>query len=48
MFTLGTVLGLRTEYTIPVSWGVLVARGRLEYTHNFSSNSDAAHGLCGP
>lgn len=44
VFTLGTVLGLRTEYTIPVSWGVLVARGRLEYTHNFSSNSDAAMG----
>ncbi len=36
---LSATLGLRGEYTIPMSWGELKPRARLEYTHDFSGNS---------
>ncbi|MCK0208669.1 putative Ig domain-containing protein [Starkeya koreensis] len=39
--TLAGVLGLRAEYAMPTQWGLLTARGRVEYAHNFTQ-SDAA------
>ncbi|MGH6760857.1 MAG: IPT/TIG domain-containing protein [Phyllobacterium sp.] len=38
------VLGMRTEYAFPQDWGLLKARGRLEYTHDFSGSSWASMG----
>jgi len=42
--TVAGVIGLRSEYIVPTSWSVLTARGRLEYTHNFTGDSNAAMG----
>jgi outer membrane autotransporter protein len=44
MDMLAGVLGLRTEYVFPQDWGSFKARGRLEYTHDFSGSSWASMG----
>lgn len=44
MDMLASVLGVRGEYAFPQDWGVLKARGRLEYTHDFSGSSWASMG----
>ncbi|KUM23972.1 hypothetical protein AU467_32090 [Mesorhizobium loti] len=44
MDMLAGVIGLRTEYDLPQDWGLLKARGRLEYTHDFSGSSWASMG----
>ncbi|WP_408913763.1 putative Ig domain-containing protein [Brucella pseudogrignonensis] len=36
---LSATLGLRGEYTIPMNWGELKPKGRLEYTHDFAGSS---------
>ncbi|MGK6312603.1 autotransporter domain-containing protein [Neorhizobium sp. DT-125] len=41
---LAGVLGMRAEHAIPMEWGVLNTRGRLEYTHDFSGSSQASMG----
>ena len=41
---LAGVVGLRAEYAIPMDWGVLNTRGRLEYTHDFAGSSQASIG----
>lgn len=38
------VLGLRARYAIPMPWGMLTPRGRVEYTHDFSGSSRASMG----
>ncbi|WP_186445098.1 autotransporter domain-containing protein [Mesorhizobium sp. J18] len=42
--TLSGTLGLRFAYDIPMEWGVLTPRGRLEYTHDFEGSSRASLG----
>lgn len=42
--TLSGTLGLRFQYAIPTTWGVLTPRGRLEYTHDFEGSSRASLG----
>lgn len=42
--TLSGTLGLRFQYAIPMEWGVLTPRGRLEYTHDFEGASRASLG----
>jgi uncharacterized protein with beta-barrel porin domain len=37
-------VGLRAEYAFLRDWGVLKARGRLEFTHDFSGSSLASMG----
>lgn len=41
---LAGVIGMRAEHAIPMEWGVLNTRGRLEYTHDFSGSSQASIG----
>ncbi len=41
---LSATLGLRGEYAIPIKWGTLKPRGRLEYTHDFSAAGKAKMG----
>lgn len=41
---LSATLGLRGEYAIPLKWGTLKPRGRLEYTHDFSAAGKAKMG----
>jgi len=41
---LAGVVGMRAEHAIPMEWGVLNTRGRLEYTHDFSGSSQASIG----
>ncbi|MCE6076351.1 autotransporter domain-containing protein [Agrobacterium vitis] len=41
---LAGVIGMRAGHAIPMDWGVLNARGRLEYTHDFSGSSQASIG----
>ncbi|WP_455296992.1 autotransporter domain-containing protein [Brucella pituitosa] len=41
---LAGVIGLRGEYAIPMDWGALNTRGRLEYTHDFTGWSQASMG----
>jgi outer membrane autotransporter protein len=36
---LSATIGLRGEYTIPMSWGTLKPKARVEYTHDFAGNS---------
>jgi uncharacterized protein YhjY with autotransporter beta-barrel domain len=38
------VIGMRAEYAIPLNWGALNTRGRLEYTHDFAGSSQASVG----
>ncbi len=42
--TLSGVLGLRLEYAMPMDWGLLKPRARLEYTHDFEGSSRASLG----
>ena len=42
--TLSGVLGIRAEYGIPVGWGLVKARARAEYTHDFAGSSRASMG----
>jgi len=42
--TLSGVLGLRLEYAVPMGWGVLKPRARLEYTHDFEGSSRVSLG----
>ncbi|ATN37805.1 hypothetical protein ACO34A_29015 (plasmid) [Rhizobium sp. ACO-34A] len=42
--TLSGTLGLRFEYAIPMDWGTLTPRGRLEYTHDFEGSSRTSLG----
>ncbi|MGN6770163.1 MAG: autotransporter domain-containing protein [Rhizobiaceae bacterium] len=42
--TLSGVLGLRLEYAMPMDWGVLKPRARLEYTHDFEGSSRVSLG----
>ncbi|MGN6765185.1 MAG: autotransporter outer membrane beta-barrel domain-containing protein, partial [Rhizobiaceae bacterium] len=42
--TLSGVLGLRLEYAMPMGWGVLKPRARLEYTHDFEGSSRVSLG----
>ena len=42
--TLSGVLGLRLEYAVPMDWGVLKPRARLEYTHDFEGASHVSLG----
>lgn len=42
--TLSGVLGLRLEYAVPMDWGVLKPRARLEYTHDFQGASHVSLG----
>lgn len=42
--TLSGTLGLRLQYAIPMDWGTLTPRGRLEYTHDFAGSSRASLG----
>jgi uncharacterized protein with beta-barrel porin domain len=44
MNMLAGVAGVRAEYAFLQNWGVLKARGRLEYTHDFSGSSWASMG----
>jgi outer membrane autotransporter protein len=37
--TLTSFLGLRAEYKLPVSWGVVTPRARIEYGHDFDASS---------
>lgn len=41
---LASVLSMRVEYGIPQDWGLLKARGRLEYRHDFTGSSWASMG----
>ncbi|WP_416193271.1 IPT/TIG domain-containing protein [Nitrobacter sp. TKz-YC01] len=41
---LAGVLGMRAEYVFLRDWGVVKARGRLEYTHDFTGSSLASMG----
>ncbi|ASV84168.1 outer membrane autotransporter barrel domain protein [Ochrobactrum quorumnocens] len=41
---LATTLGVRGQYTIPMDWGALKPRARVEYTHDFSGTSQARIG----
>ncbi|WP_141383728.1 autotransporter outer membrane beta-barrel domain-containing protein, partial [Nitrobacter winogradskyi] len=41
---LAGVLGMRAEYAFLRDWGVVKARGRLEYTHDFTGSSLASMG----
>ncbi|MBA8862424.1 outer membrane autotransporter protein, partial [Ochrobactrum anthropi] len=41
---LSATIGLRGEYTIPMSWGELKPKARLEYTHDFAGSSKARLG----
>ncbi|PRA78228.1 hypothetical protein CQ054_22515, partial [Ochrobactrum sp. MYb29] len=36
---LSATIGLRSEYTIPTSWGTLKPRARVEYSHDFAGSS---------
>ncbi|MEN5249991.1 autotransporter outer membrane beta-barrel domain-containing protein, partial [Brucella pseudintermedia] len=36
---LSTAIGFRGEYTIPMSWGTLKPKARVEYTHDFAGSS---------
>ncbi|TCQ74721.1 outer membrane autotransporter protein [Ochrobactrum sp. BH3] len=36
---LSATIGLRGEYTIPMSWGTLKPKARLEYSHDFAGSS---------
>src|SRR5690606_23771870 len=42
--TLSGTLGLRFQYAIPTTWGILTPRGRLEYTHDFEGSNRASLG----
>jgi outer membrane autotransporter protein len=42
--SLAGVLGLRLEYDIPMEWGMLTPRGRIEYSHDFVGSSAASIG----
>ncbi|MET3579039.1 uncharacterized protein with beta-barrel porin domain [Mesorhizobium robiniae] len=42
--TLSGTLGLRLEKAMPMGWGVLTPRLRLEYTHDFEGSSRASMG----
>ena len=42
--TFSGVLGLRLEYAVPMDWGVLKPRARLEYTHDFEVASHVSLG----
>ena len=37
--TLSGILGLRFGYSMPMDWGTLKPRGRLEYTHDFAGSN---------
>ncbi|WP_296224153.1 putative Ig domain-containing protein [Ralstonia sp. UBA689] len=39
--TVSGTLGLRTEYTQPTRWGVLMPYARIEYQHDFTRQSEA-------
>jgi uncharacterized protein with beta-barrel porin domain len=41
---LSVVAGLRGEYGIPVSWGAIKLRGRIEYSHELTGSSEAQLG----
>jgi uncharacterized protein with beta-barrel porin domain len=41
---LSGVAGVRSEYAIPLAWGVLTTQGRVEYTHDFAGSSLATMG----
>ena len=42
--TLGGTLGLRGEYAWPTAWALFTARGRVEYTRNFTGAGTATLG----
>ncbi len=42
--TIAATAGLRVEYEIPTAWSLLTARGRLEYTHDFTNTGTATMG----
>ena len=42
MSTVAGVLGLRTEYAMPMDWGLFTPRLRVEYTHDFEGASRAS------
>lgn len=42
--TLSGTRGLRLEYAMPMDWGMLKPRARLEYTHNFEGSSHVSLG----
>lgn len=42
--TLSGILGLRLEYAMPMDWGVLKPRARVEYTHDFEGSSRVSVG----
>ncbi|MEL4072714.1 autotransporter domain-containing protein [Ochrobactrum sp. GPK 3] len=44
MDMLASVAGLRTQYIVPQPWGQLLARGRIEYTHDFNGSSRVSMG----
>ena len=39
VYAVSGILGLRVEYAIPMGWGMLKPRARLEYTHDFEGSS---------
>ncbi len=41
---LSTTVGIRSEYSVPMDWGILKLRGRLEYSHDFAGASQARIG----
>ncbi|WP_175544405.1 putative Ig domain-containing protein [Mesorhizobium sp. YR577] len=41
---LAGVVGMRAEHAIPMGWGVINTRGRLEYTYDFAGSSQANMG----
>lgn len=42
--TISGIVGLRAEYSVPMSWGLLRPKTRLEYTHDFTGTSRAGMG----
>ncbi|QDZ10154.1 autotransporter domain-containing protein [Devosia ginsengisoli] len=41
---LAGIVGVSAQYAIPMEWGVLSPRARLEYTHDFAGSSQASIG----